>query len=220
MSFFNIDNPFFRGVWKFMNLVLLNLLWVMCSLPIFTIGASTSALYYAVQKNVKHERGNTAQVFFRGFKESFKRSTIIWLVMLVLLYIFGFDLWFFTTYGRDGHAVFYSLRYMFYVVLFILAVYFLYLFPYVARFEARIRQVLYNSTLLIIRHPVQLLKNLFFVAFCVFMVWFLPFLFFVMPAVCMWQVSFVMEKIYAIYMSPEDKELEEQRNAISDPNDW
>lgn len=220
MNFLNVENPFFRGVWKFMNLILLNLLWVLCCVPVFTIGASTSALYYAVQKNVKNDRGNTAQVFFRGFKENFKQSTLIWLVMMVLIYVFSFDLWFFINYGKDGHPVFYSLRFIFYVVLFIVALYYVYIFPYLARFKNTIKHVLYNSTLLIIRHPIQLLKNIFFVGFCCFMVWFLPFLFFVMPAVCMWQISFVMEKIYQIYMSPEDKELEEQRNAIGDPNEF
>ena len=219
MNFFSIDNPFFRVLWKIMNLILLDLLWLLCCLPIFTIGASTSALYYAVQKNVKNELGNTAQQFFRGFRENFKQSTLIWIVMFALCMLFSFDLTFFTNYGNDGHPLLYPLRYMFYVVLFIEGVYFLYIFPYIARFKNTTKNVLYNSTLLIIRHPLRLLACLFFLACTIFMIWLLPFLIFVAPAAFVWQMSFLMEKTYALYMSDEDKEFERRRNTPGDPDE-
>lgn len=219
MNLFSIDNPFWRGVYKGVNLIFLNLLWLICCLPIFTIGASTTAFYYALQKNIKNELGGTAQQFFRGFRENFKQSTIIWLVMFVLCMLFSFDLAFFTDYGNDGHPLIYSLRYIWYVVLFIEAVYFLYVFPYIARFENTTKNVLLNSVLLIIRHPKRLLSNIFFVAFAAFMVWFLPFLIFVAPAICLWQVSIMMEKIYALYMSDEDKEFERRRNTPGEPDE-
>ena len=45
-SFFNYDNPVWRFIGKFFDVMVLNLLWVICSIPIFTIGASTTAVYY------------------------------------------------------------------------------------------------------------------------------------------------------------------------------
>ncbi len=219
MSFFNIDNPFFRAVWKIMNLILLSMLWLICSLPIFTIGASTCGLYYAVEKTIKHDLGYSAQMFFRGFKASFKQSTPIWLVMLALCLLFSFDWTFFTNYGQDGHPYLYLLRYIFVVPLFLELVYFLYIFPYIARFQVKTKALLYNCTLLIIRHPLRLLAILFFLACTVFMVWFLPFLIFLAPAVFIWQESILMERTYLLYMSDEDKESERRRNTPGDPDE-
>ena len=45
-SFFNYDNPVWRYIGKFGDLIILNILWIICSIPIFTIGASTTAVYY------------------------------------------------------------------------------------------------------------------------------------------------------------------------------
>ena len=128
MNFLNVDNPFFSFITKVVNMILLSLLWLMCCIPIFTIGASTTALYYAVQKNINHDLGNATQQFFRGFKENFKQSTLVWLILFVLCMLFSFDMTFFTNYGNDGHPLLYNLRYMFIVLLVIEAVYFINLF--------------------------------------------------------------------------------------------
>ena len=44
-GFFNYDNPVWRFIGKFGDLIILNVLWFVCSIPIFTIGASTTAVY-------------------------------------------------------------------------------------------------------------------------------------------------------------------------------
>ncbi len=219
MNFLNTDNRFWQAVLKIINLIWLNLLFLICSLPIFTIGASTSALYYAVQKNIKNDLGNSTAQFFRGFRESFKQATIIWIVMFALCMLFSYDLVFFKNFGADGHPIFYGLHYIWYVVLFIEIVYYLYLFPYIARFTNTTKNILLNASLLIVRHPVQLLKVLGFTAFAVFMVWFLPFLIFIAPAVCVWQISFVLEKLYEHYMTPEDLDLQNRRYGIGEDTD-
>lgn len=219
MGIFNLDNPFFRAISKIVNLILLSLFWLMCSIPIFTIGASTTALYYAVQKNIKYDLGTASQQFFRGFKENFKQSTIIWLILFALCMLFSYDLAFFTNYGKDGHPLIYSLRYMFYLLLFIEIVYFIYLFPYLARFKNTIKNTFFNATLLIIRHPGRLLANLFFLGTACFMVWLLPMLICIAPAVCIWQINHTMEKTFALYMSEEDKEFERRRYTPGDPHE-
>ena len=53
------------------QLVIASIFWSICSLPIFTIGAASSALYYCVVKTVRRENGNVLLDFFRVFKESF-----------------------------------------------------------------------------------------------------------------------------------------------------
>ena len=219
MNFLNVDNPFFSFITKVVNMILLSLLWLMCCIPIFTIGASTTALYYAVQKNINHDLGNATQQFFRGFKENFKQSTFVWLILFALCMLFSFDMTFFTNYGNDGHPLLYNLRYMFIVLLAIEAIYFIYLFPYLARFKNTVKNTFFNATLLIVRHPGKTLLFMLYLATVCFLVWLIPMTIVVLPAVFMWQVSHGMEKIYAKYMSPEDKEFERRRYTPGDPHE-
>ena len=60
----------------------LNVLWFIFSLPIFTIGASTTALYYASLKIVRDEESHGWKLFFHSFKENFKQATQLWLILL------------------------------------------------------------------------------------------------------------------------------------------
>ena len=64
------------------QLIALNLLWIVCSLPIITAGASTTALFYCTLK--LHKDGDIRVIydFFRSFKQNFKQSTLIWILML------------------------------------------------------------------------------------------------------------------------------------------
>jgi len=57
--------------------MVLNLLWCICSIPIFTIGASTTAVYYVTLKLVRDEEDGTFRSFFKSFKENFKQATAI-----------------------------------------------------------------------------------------------------------------------------------------------
>ena len=84
MNFFSYDSRFSQILLKLCYSCYLNLLWLICSLPIFTIGASTTALYYTSLKIIRDLEGNVTQTFFRSFKENFRQSTIIWMIMLGL----------------------------------------------------------------------------------------------------------------------------------------
>lgn len=80
--FFSIDNPVWAAIDTFFKIMLLNVLWVVCSLPVFTMGASTTALTYACMKLRKKE-GYVIQNFFHSFKENFGQATILFLIFLL-----------------------------------------------------------------------------------------------------------------------------------------
>jgi len=71
----------------------LNLLWTLCSLPIITIGASTSALYDVAIRIAEDREGDLTQQFFRAFKANFRQATVIWLILLAVGCFLGCDLW-------------------------------------------------------------------------------------------------------------------------------
>jgi len=89
------ESPFFQRLSSFSDLILLNLLMLVTSIPIVTIGASATALFYAVTK-LREGEGKPFKNYFRSFRENFKQATVLWLVMLaagaavcysILLYI-------------------------------------------------------------------------------------------------------------------------------------
>lgn len=84
MSFLSYDSKFGQFFVKFFNSCYLNLLWFVCSLPIFTIGASTTALYYVTLKIAKGEETSVTRMFFRSFRENFRQSTVLWLILLAV----------------------------------------------------------------------------------------------------------------------------------------
>ena len=83
------------------QLIALNLLWIVCSLPVITAGASTTALYYCTLKLHKDGDIRVFHDFFKSFKQNFKQSTLIWILMAavaVFLYrIVGNYAWFHAT---------------------------------------------------------------------------------------------------------------------------
>lgn len=82
MRFFSYESRFSQLLMKLSCSCLLNILWFVCSLPIITIGASTTALYYASLKVIRDEESHAATMFFRSFKENFKQATQLWLILL------------------------------------------------------------------------------------------------------------------------------------------
>ena len=80
----NIDSPFYRTMGKIGDLVFANILWLVCSLPIITIGASTLGLFTVVNKMAAKEDYTVRADFFKAFKRDFKQGTALWLVVLVI----------------------------------------------------------------------------------------------------------------------------------------
>ena len=72
---------------KIFDIMALGFLWILCSLPVITIGASTTALYYAIVKSVKNNDGYVTKEFFRSFKLNFIPATILWMLHAVRTFI-------------------------------------------------------------------------------------------------------------------------------------
>ena len=91
MKFFSYESKFSQLLLKLCRACYLNLLWFLCSIPIITIGASTTALYYASLKIVRDEDNHVGAQFFRSFRENFRQATVIWLILLGLGLFLGAD---------------------------------------------------------------------------------------------------------------------------------
>lgn len=90
---FGIDSKFYEVVSKIADLIVLNLLFVLFSLPIITMGASTTALYGVTKKMAENREGYIFRNFFQLFKENFRQSTVMWIILLVAAMIPTVDLY-------------------------------------------------------------------------------------------------------------------------------
>ena len=91
MKFFSYESRFSQILLKLCYACYLNLLWFVCSIPVFTIGAATTALYYASLKVVRDEDSHVGAMFFRSFRENFRQATQIWLILLGVGLFLGAD---------------------------------------------------------------------------------------------------------------------------------
>lgn len=90
---FSLDNPFWRSLHTVADLLILNLLYVACCLPVITIGAATTALYTVSMKLAdKNEDIYVTTGFFKAFASNFKQATLIWLIFLGVGAFLVFDL--------------------------------------------------------------------------------------------------------------------------------
>ena len=147
----NTDKPLFAVLTKLTYSAYLNILWLVCSLPIVTIGASTTALFYVTLKMAEDRDDGLTRMFFKAFRENFKPATKLWLILLAVgsfLAADGFVLrrmwsenifWTLLTAVLIGAAILYG------IVL-------LYAFPLLARFENTTFGILKTAFLVGVRY--------------------------------------------------------------------
>lgn len=82
MKFFNYDSPISEIFTKIAKFFVLNLLWIICSLPIITMGASTAALYYCMLRIARKEDAKVTEMFFHAFKQNLKQGCILTILFL------------------------------------------------------------------------------------------------------------------------------------------
>ena len=156
-GFFNYDNPVWRFIGKFFDIMILNILWVICSIPIVTVGASTTAVYYVTLKLVRDEEGSTIKSFFKSFKENFRQATVIWLILLAAGIVLGVDLYIFLFVMTGSSRMRTLLIAGFLGFALIYASISLFVFPLQCRFYNPVKRTLFNAFFMSIRHFLQTL---------------------------------------------------------------
>lgn len=151
-GFFNYDNPIWRFVGRLGDMILLNVLWIMCSLPIFTIGASTTALYYCTLKIVRNEDYGDIKMFFKSFRLNFRQATLIWIPMLFIAGILVFDFNFFGKVMSESGALRIILQAVTIAMMVLWLFLFMYVWPVLSRFENSIKNTVTNSWFMSIRY--------------------------------------------------------------------
>ena len=210
---FNFDNKLFVALGKVVDCAILSVLWLVCCLPVITIGVSSTALYYTVHKSIRGNRGYTTKNFFHAFKDNFKPATLSWIVTLAVQIILAMDAyitWQVLQTGNNMGAIFY-----FFLILIAFSIgWVIYTFAYIARFENTVKITLKNAILMELRHLPWSLLIIILLLLAIFLTWLIPIFVFLMPACTVLIFDLILERIFRMYMSPEDLANEKEKDML------
>lgn len=172
----NPDGLFARIMNAVWNLILLNVLWLVCSLPVVTVGASTTALYAVLLKMRDGAENHVVRGFFKAFRENFKRGTAVWLVLLAALAVCGLDL------ALVSQTQNIAVRVFFMAGLLFVAMAWTFAFLLVARYENTWKGHLKNAVLLAVSQLPRLLLAWLLWGACIFLtIWSFRTMYLILP---------------------------------------
>lgn len=208
---FSLESPLMQGISKILDCIFLSILWVVFSIPVITFGASTSALYYTANKTIRNGRGYVWQQFWKGFKSSFKQSTILWIIVALILFLLYNDIQIIGIIGGQSNWVF-GAKAFFCVLMVLVCMVAIYIFPYIARFSTSLKNVAKNCVYMMVRHLPWTFLALLVIFGSLFLMWLLPIALFFMPTLGALLATCIFEKIFVRYMSEEDRMKERKLN--------
>lgn len=144
MKFFSTEGGIYKFMTRLWDMIKLNFLWLICSLPIVTIGVSTIAAFTITLKMVEEKEGYVARAFFKAFKANFKQGIVIGPITIVFAVALYLDF----TLGK---------QYIGFVILGILSAFLfgiaiIYTYPLLARYENKLLKTIRNSMRIAMRY--------------------------------------------------------------------
>ena len=202
---FGHDSVVMGALTKIGDVICLSALWIMFSLPIVTIGASTVALYTTVYQYMRCGNSYLWKIFWGTFKSEFKRATIVWLVVFAVMALLTADIFLFRSLKLAGHPMG-NLYWVSLAIWGVALTWAVYLATYIARITGGVRDAFRYGYLLMILHPIRTLGVLLALLGGLVIVLMVPFMVLVAPAVVMLICSFPLEKTFLAHQPAQENE--------------
>ena len=145
-DFFNIESPFMQLLTRVGDLIIVNALYLVCCVPIVTIGAATAALHKVGQAIVYDTDNGIFKTFFRAFRENFKQATALWLMMLFFAAAMGCNYMLISGFVAGTPAT--VLKGALVVAIGLVLVMAAYMFPLMVRYTNTLRELATNALIL------------------------------------------------------------------------
>lgn len=198
---FSLNGPYARFMNWLWNMIVLSVLWVLCCIPVFTVGAASTAAYYAAAKVVRHHTGQLITEFFASFRSNFRQATgltVLYGAVFVLLVMECMYLY-------SDPKVPLALLYVFYFMVVLVAACMIYLWPCLSRFVKSNFELLRMSAILVFRHLIETVLLLLIFAAMLAGIYLMPWGVLLFPGIAYWLQTFLMEKVLLRY-SPKPGE--------------
>lgn len=147
---FDPESQIMQIISRFCDIVILNVVFLLTCIPVFTVGAANAALYDVVFRLDTDREGPLLATYFRSFKENFRQSTGLWLLLLLFGAATYVNMTRFSFLGENSYYLGYGLFILSMLVLVLEVFVFSYSFPLLSRFRNSTRQTAVNALLLAI----------------------------------------------------------------------
>lgn len=209
-NFFNPDGSIMKALSRIADLAILNVLWLICCVPVVTAGAATTALFSVTLKMVKNEESYIFRDYIKALRRNFKQSTIIWIILLAFMMVLGADYYIMCWWDSQWRYPMLTVIILAGLVLLFVG---LYIFPLVAKFENTIREYFKNAALMSIRHlPYTIILAVIFVIQAYAWVYMLvnyqyfPLLILFGESAFVYVMSYIYVKIFRVYTTVSEEE--------------
>lgn len=204
-NFFSMDGIYSRTMNMIWNFLVLSVLWILCSLPVFTIGASSAAAYYAAAKVLRHKNGRVMPEFFSSFRSNFRQC----LGLNAILGVVGILVFLECVYLYSDASVPLGMLYLFYLMFLVVDSCCIYIWPVLSRFSMSSFQFLRMSVILVFRHLLTTIILLLLQAAVLLGIYLMPWGLLIFPGIGWYVSTFAMEKILLHYSPAVDENAPE-----------
>ena len=216
-NFFNSDSRLMKVLAKLFDIGYLSILFILFCIPIVTIGAALTALYYTTVKVIRHDRGYVFHEFWHAFKLNFLPATKLWIVQAVLFILIAFNI----SLVNENVTTTSSFMLGAYIVIgVIIYAVSCYAYPVLSRFNMKNMQILRMSLFMIAKHiiftiPLVIISEAA-VFLIVFMIPYLPVVPILVPGLASLAYSYPMEIVLKKYMVQAKKNDDEDGEAVDE----
>ncbi|MBR6321906.1 MAG: glutamate--tRNA ligase [Lachnospiraceae bacterium] len=215
---FDMNNPVWQFMGKLFDAFILHFIWVICCIPIVTFGPATTALFYAMMRNVRDEDPHYVRAFFRSFKENLKQGIVIGLIFLIVGALLGYGMWFYTA-NRDSGTMYSVLWGINLAMIIIYTMTLQYVFAVQSRFYNTVSKTISNAFFMSIRHfgwTFVMIVIFALVYFLVFFVGFVPLLL-IGYGLVVFLDAYILNHVFKPYVKAAE---EAQGTEEKDPDAW
>ena len=211
---FSSDSKIMRAMSRIGDLAMLNFFFLLCCIPIVTIGAAHTALYAVCFRFGTVRESGVVKGFFQAFRENFRQSTLVWLILLFCGATAALNTYVFYLMPGDIRYGFILFAFLFILVIFI----FSYAFPLVSQFDNKTFSTLKNALVLSLGYlprsivmvalnllPWGLLLGDIVTFFQAGLIW--VGLYFAAAA---YLNTILLRRVFAPYLPPEEEDIQEE----------
>lgn len=161
-SILDINNSFFQFGRKLLYVFLLNIVFVITCLPVFTAGAAMTAMNSVFMRIINEREFSLLKDYFKSFKENFIKSTVVWVISLAVMAVLYIDIFYWVKYGlEDGiygwfMLIFSSAAALFFVMLLHTV------FPVISRFDMTLKEIVVNTVLITVKDLLYCIEAVIF----------------------------------------------------------
>ncbi len=206
---FSYDSKFAQTVNQIVDCLFLSLLWIVSSLPVITIGASSTALYATVDTVFRRGEGGIWKEYWRVFRRDFKCATYLWGIMVLILLVLCANFYAAFSEGVSNEGLVVALQIG---AVFLTAVMVIWLqcwFPYLSRFDDPVKIVLKNTmAMIMVETKVAfrlLLLFLLVIALDAILAMYVPVLTIVLPVAYIIALNRILERLFACYIARQNE---------------